>query len=125
MKLLDNLFFIQSIDDYDGGFKARLLCNPSHFIYQAHFPDNPITPGVCTIQVASELLQLKLNRPLWLKTVKSVKFLNSIIPEEGKEIVYTFTGMKETETGCAVQVVVSEADVTNVKMSIEICYESI
>jgi len=125
MKLLDNLFIPQSLNDVDGGFTARMLCNPSHFIYQAHFPGNPITPGVCVIQLASELLEQKMNHPLWLKRVKSVKFLNSIIPASGKEIVYSFDGLTETETGCTVQVVVSEAAYINAKMSMEFSYESL
>ena len=30
---------------------------PSCVIYQAHFPGEPITPGVCIVQMAKELIE--------------------------------------------------------------------
>ena len=34
----------------------EIALNAQHFIYQAHFPGEPITPGVCILQMACELL---------------------------------------------------------------------
>ena len=33
----------------------EIALNAQHFIYQAHFPGEPITPGVCILQMACEL----------------------------------------------------------------------
>ena len=35
------------------GFKVIL--NPDHLIYKAHFPGQPVTPGVCILQIIQEL----------------------------------------------------------------------
>ena len=118
MRLTDDFFIIESTHDTEGGFDAVLRTNPKHPIYKAHFSGNPITPGVCIIQTAGELLEKKLNRKLYLKTVKNVKFLSVIIPEIGKKIKYSFSNIVEDENGCKTQVVVSDDDNVYAKISL-------
>jgi len=118
MNFFDNLFFIQSIDETEDGFTARLLCNPSHPVYKAHFPGNPITPGVCVMQMASTLFGKKLNQKVWLKAAKSVKFLSAIIRAEGKEVKFGFSRIVESEKEIKAQVLVSDDSVTFAKMSL-------
>ena len=123
MKLLDQLFILDEIAESENGFEAVLQTNPEHPIYAAHFPGNPITPGVCIIQIANELLEKYLGKRLFLKTIKNVKFLSVIIPAEGKKIKYAFSGITETETGYKTQVVVSDETMVYAKMSLIFGYE--
>ena len=123
MKLLDQLFILDEIDESENGFEAMLQTNPEHPIYAAHFPGNPITPGVCIIQIANELLEKYLGKRLFLKTIKNVKFLSVIIPAEGKKIKYAFSGIAETEMGYKTQVVVSDETMVYAKMSLIFGYE--
>ena len=122
MRLTDGFFNIEAINDTVSGFEAFLHTNPEHPIYKAHFPGNPITPGVCIIQTAGELLEQKLNRKVYLKTVKNVKFLSVIIPEKGKLIRYNFTNLAEEENGCKMQVVVSDDATVYAKISLIFSY---
>lgn len=66
----------------------ELVLNPSCFIYQAHFPGEPITPGVCIMQMGKEVLEDALGKDLEIMLVKNVKFLSVISPIENKEITY-------------------------------------
>ena len=118
MRLTDSFFIIESTQDTEGGFEAVLRTNPEHPIYKAHFPGSPITPGVCIIQAAGELLEKKLNRKLYLKTVKNVKFLSVIIPEEGKKIRYNLSNMVDDENGCKAQIPVSDDASVYAKISL-------
>ena len=118
MQLTNSFFFIKSTHDTDGGFEAELITNPKHPIYKAHFPGSPITPGVCVIQEAGEMLEEKLNRRLYLKTVKNVKFLSVIIPEESKIIKYSFSNIVEEDNGVKTQVLVSDDDTVYAKISL-------
>ena len=77
----------------------EIALNAQHFIYQAHFPGEPITPGVCILQMACELLGEALHRPLALCGVKNVKFLSVLIPTETENIVYQFSGIEEQPDG--------------------------
>ena len=86
MLLRNNLYTIsqKEINGLNGCFTIEL--NSSHFIYLAHFPEEPITPGVCIVQIGQELLELLLEESclkkyrLEIKKVKNVKFLSVISP---------------------------------------------
>ena len=123
MNYLDNLFIIESIDDSENGFSARLHCNPSHPVYQAHFPGSPITPGACLLQMASVVLKQKLGRPVYLMSSKNVKFLNVLVPAEGKEVCYNFSNITQIENGCKAQLVIADDITVYSKMSLTFCYE--
>ena len=70
------------------GYDIRL--DASHFIYAAHFPGAPITPGVCVIQIARELIEEELKQKLMIRRVKNVKFLKVISPVEMPDVTYWF-----------------------------------
>jgi 3-hydroxyacyl-[acyl-carrier-protein] dehydratase len=59
-------------------------------IYHAHFPERPITPGVCIIQIAVELLSDLLGTPFDLISVHNAKFIAVIDPTETQSVNYTF-----------------------------------
>lgn len=123
MRLTDGFFIIESTHDTEGGFEAVLRTNPEHPIYKAHFPGTPITPGVCIIQAAGELLEQKLGRKLYLKTVKNIKFLSVIIPGKGKKIRYSFSNIVDDENGFKAQVVVSDEGNVYAKISLIFSHE--
>lgn len=123
MKLLDNFFITKTITETENGYEAVLQCNPTHIIYQGHFPGNPITPGACIIQAANELMERIMNRKLLMQTIKNVKFLSAIVPEEGKLIRFSFSGLSQTETGCKVQVSVFESQTVCAKMSLSFSHD--
>ncbi len=120
---MDNLFIVDAIDDTENGFTARVHCNPSHPVYQAHFPGNPITPGACLLQTAGNILQKKLGRPLYLKAAKNIKYLNLLIPAEGKTVCFGFSNGSETETEYKAQVVIADESTVFTKMSLVFSYE--
>ena len=125
MHFLDELFIFQSIESTENGFTTLLRCNPEHLIYQAHFPGNPITPGACLLQTTSELLQRKQGRPLFLKSSKNVKYLNVLVPAEGKEVRFTFSNLVESEIECKAQVVIADEASVYTKMSLTFSYEPV
>lgn len=125
MQFLDNLFITQSVTETENGFTTILRCNPKHLIYQAHFPGNPITPGACLLQTASEALQKKLGRPLFLKSSKNIKYLNVLIPAEDKEVRFAFSNLVESETECKAQVVIADEAQIYTKMSLNFSYEPV
>lgn len=123
MNFLENLFILESIDDTDTGFTAKLRCNPEHPVYQAHFPGNPITPGACLLKTAGEVLQQKLGRPLYMKASKNIKYLNLLIPAKEKEVRYEFSNITEIEMGCKAQLVIADENSVYAKMSLTFSYE--
>ncbi len=54
--------------------------NQTHPIYSGHFPDQPIVPGVCQIQIVKELLEDLMGQKLKMITGDNIKFMGMIIP---------------------------------------------
>ena len=65
--------------------------NPEHMIYRAHFPGNPITPGVCIIHIVKELSEGMLGHRLLLKAVNNIKFLSVIDPLKDRQVTFSVT----------------------------------
>lgn len=92
-----------------GGAEFSVLMNPEHMIYRAHFPEDPITPGVCIIQMGLELLGRALGCTLELCRVKNVKFL-SILRPDGVPVTVSIKkiteddapGIPADDSGCVV-----------------------
>lgn len=79
------------------GFDVRL--NPEHFIYKAHFPGHPITPGVCLMQMVSELASVAEGYPLFIRNVRNAKYTGVVVPTENQLLRFVFTARTETEDG--------------------------
>jgi 3-hydroxyacyl-[acyl-carrier-protein] dehydratase len=61
----------------------RIQLNRDHEIFQGHFPGNPLLPGVCTVQIISELLAETLDRDIMLVKASSIKYSSFISPLSG------------------------------------------
>lgn len=68
---------------FDGQqLKAKVEINPENNMFEGHFPDNPVTPGVIQLQLVKELLEAALKKELEVLTMSRVKFLSILNPNE-------------------------------------------
>ncbi len=80
--LLKDFYKIVSTDKIDeGNYTVVVYLNKDHEVFKGHFPNNPVTPGVCMMQIIKELCESILNKELQLKTASNVKFMALINPE--------------------------------------------
>lgn len=123
MKLQDNLYVItdETGSDFEHSYNIKL--DPEHFIYKAHFPGEPITPGVCIMQIAQELLENHIGENLTIDCVKNIKFLRIITPTETPNVCYTLQKISREENEIKAQVTVSVNNETFAKLSLvcQIC----
>ena len=117
MILKDNFFTIESQDIKEGKAGFQIKLNAEHFIYQAHFPNNPITPGVCLIQMAVELFSLLKGAHCSIKTLKNVKFTAPISPLEFPKVDFMLE-FAENENHWQVKVLIKEKETIFAKMSL-------
>lgn len=122
MKLLNDLYTIVEDCQIENGYEFVVKLNPEHFIYKAHFPGEPITPGVCIMQIAEELFEHALKTPISLTCVKNIKFLRIISPNEVSEVKYALQKISKDDDGLKVQVTVSVNSDVYAKLSL-ICKE--
>ncbi|MCR5313176.1 MAG: 3-hydroxyacyl-ACP dehydratase [Bacteroidaceae bacterium] len=119
MKLRDDLFKIKESEKTENGVRYGLTLNADHSIYKAHFPGQPITPGVCIIQIVTELAGDVLNQELFLKEIKNVKFLSVISPEDVKTISCDLVVKEIREDQYKVQATVFSEEIVYAKLSLQ------
>ncbi len=91
-----NLYIIENkevISEKEAKFTLSLL--PDSPIYRGHFPDCPITPGVCLLSIIRELTESLRGEKLSLKTVKEAKYVQVVTPETGQIEVYIEANAKK------------------------------
>lgn len=71
-------------------FSYRIKFNCEHKIFAAHFPDQPIVPGACLLEICKELLSDFYNKQLIINKVNSIKFINTINPNVFSKIDFLF-----------------------------------
>ena len=117
MKLINDFFEIVSKESAEGTLKCKVKLHPKHFIYQAHFPGNPVTPGVCLVQMAAEILGEAYQQNLMLSLLKNIKFKKIVRPEDEPTFVFTKV-VKDNETLSA-NVSIEDEESQYVKMSLQ------
>ena len=120
MILKNSLYTIADKRMEGSGIFYQILLDKNHFIYKAHFPNEPITPGVCIIQIAKELLEDYLHEEYEISHVKNIKFLSVLSPLSTSSVAYVFdkiTVLPETNE-CKTQVQVQQDNVLFAKLSI-------
>lgn len=93
--MLRNSFYdiLQSNQD---GYVIRF--DASHPIFAGHFPEHPIVPGACIVQIAEELAALTYGCPVRFTAIRDLKFRQPIAPDQ--EIMISI--QKTTESMCKV-----------------------
>ena len=92
--------------------------NPECIIYKAHFPEQPITPGVCITQIAVELAEIVVGHSLQMIGIKNVKFLSIMTPDSLTEVTYSITIKSSDDKETRIQAVAQSDDVVYAKMSL-------
>jgi len=114
----DTLFSIiqESVTENHGEFDIQL--NAEHPIYSGHFPNDPITPGVCVVQIVTDLFAHLSGKPCFMTEAKNIKFLQIIRPKEYKTIRYTLDWEPLDEGLFKVKALVSAEQTVFAKISI-------
>ena len=74
--ILTDFYTLESYEQAENGsFTANISLNKNHEIFKGHFPGNPVTPGVCMMQIVKELTEEFTGLKLFLKTASNVKFM--------------------------------------------------
>ncbi|MBR6310067.1 MAG: 3-hydroxyacyl-ACP dehydratase [Paludibacteraceae bacterium] len=118
MKLQNDFYEIQSERKTENGGVYELKLNAEHFVYKAHFPSQPITPGVCVLQMAVELFSTCLQKEIRLVKVNNLKFTSILSPVETPFVTYAFQKITEENGLLKAQILVEQNSVVYAKISI-------
>ena len=80
------------------GSGATLRLLPESPVYRGHFPGYPITPGVCLVEMALEVIGEMAGHDVRLVAAKNIKFTSPVLPGEGTELRFNVSGEGENWT---------------------------
>lgn len=85
--LLKDFYKVISLEENDSQkYLAIIFVNEKHEVFKGHFPDNPIMPGVCMMQIIKELTEQITESSLVMQRLINVKFMALINPEATPEL---------------------------------------
>ncbi len=84
--LLGDFYTYSTDSQEEGTISATIEINRKHAIFNGHFPEFPVVPGVCQILMVREIISEVLHVNLQLSTAKSIKFLSLLNPNEHNKI---------------------------------------
>jgi 3-hydroxyacyl-[acyl-carrier-protein] dehydratase len=105
MILLNEFFTINETVNSQTEIWAELRINANHKIFEGHFPNQPVVPGVCMMQMIKEILEQVIGKETNLVQAADMKFLAVINPIENN-LIHASIKYAIDETG-AVNVVAS------------------
>lgn len=109
MILKNQLYQIEHSQESDGKRQFTISLLKECPIYRAHFPGQPITPGVCIVQIAQELLGQVVGQTLEISEVKNVKFLHVLSPIDNPVVDIVFTAIETSGESVSAKAEVKEA----------------
>ncbi|MBT6689392.1 MAG: 3-hydroxyacyl-ACP dehydratase [Flavobacteriaceae bacterium] len=94
-----DFYKIQTINQVDDNtIHVSILLNKNHDVFNGHFPNNPITPGVCMIQAIKEIAQTQVNSLLFIHKISNVKFTALINPNVNPDLILELSLINENNT---------------------------
>jgi 3-hydroxyacyl-[acyl-carrier-protein] dehydratase len=116
--ILKNTFYtINSLNFEDNVLEASISIDPKHRLYEGHFPNNPVTPGVVQLELVKEILGTQFNKPIQLKTLTTSKFLAILNPVNTPEAAFRMTVTEQDDQTLKVSGQLSTAEGVCLKFS--------
>ncbi|WP_265429494.1 3-hydroxyacyl-ACP dehydratase [Chryseobacterium sp. YIM B08800] len=116
--ILTDFYILNSSEKAENGsFVANISLNKDHEIFKGHFPGNPVTPGVCMMQIVKELTEEFTGKKLFLKSASNVKFMAIINPFETPDLMLQLD-INEGEEEIKVKNTTSFGETIALKMSV-------
>lgn len=87
--LLNDFFKINETESSASEIWAELVIDANHKIFEGHFPNQPVVPGVCMMQMIKEIIEQVLGKATNLVQAAEMKFMAVINPQENNLIQAT------------------------------------
>ncbi len=112
--LISNLYTIKSSALIDDTLTSVITINPNNNIFDGHFPENPVLPGVVQLQIIKELLEKEFNKSLILTNGANIKYTSIIVPKKDEELQIKI-GLTFIEDRIKVNTIINNTNTTFLK----------
>lgn len=84
--LANDFYNILNKNQIGNDWEYHIILNESHRIFEGHFPEQPIVPGVCTLQIIRKCAEDILGEKMMMPNISTCKFLSVVNPLENNEL---------------------------------------
>lgn len=89
--MINDFFKILELKQSDNTILADVELNPNHTIYEGHFPNQPIVPGVGMIFIVKQIVEKALETEVFFDEMSSCKFLKMLNPHTHSQLQLTIS----------------------------------
>lgn len=86
MRLENDFYKLLSLSATENGWEATVELNHEHRIYEGHFPQQAVVPGVCTLTMIREILSKALGKAVRFSHIKECKYVSALLPQKGMQV---------------------------------------
>lgn len=112
---LNDLFSYTIESNESGSLRATVSLNFGHALYKGHFPEQPVTPGVCLLEIFRQILSVGTGKNLMLISARDIKFINTVVPPRDENLDLKID-YKEVPEGIAANCILSDKKQTYTKV---------
>ncbi len=121
MTLLNDFFYIIGSEMGEKGTTIyHIRLNSAHVIFGAHFPNNPITPGVCQIGMVEELVSKLVNKKVKMSGISNIKYISTLSPTEHETLDVQISSIKMQKDELVAQCILYCPDCLFTKITIKL-----
>lgn len=118
--VLEDFYIVKSKTEIvkNKSYVFNVSINKNHKIFKGHFPNNPIMPGVCMLQITKDITEGLLGSELLTRKCVSVKFTAIINPEVNSELVLDLTILSDEDGIVKIKQVTKFNDTVALKLTV-------
>ncbi len=109
--LKGSLYRLIKIAAEENLIEAMVELNKMNEIFKGHFPDQPVLPGVCMMQMIREILEAFFQEKLQLRKADDIRFSSMVDPTKDAQLTIQ-TGFNRTENGLQTKTRILKTDGT-------------
>ncbi len=86
------IYSLSELKKDDASLTASIAYDAVHAVFTGHFPENPIVPGVCTLDMITDVVNEACGGGYVLQAASNVKFLQLIRPTDSPALTMSWSG---------------------------------
>ena len=118
MARADSSFQITSVQHSENELLADVILHEDDHLFEGHFPDNPIMPGVLNIEIIEKILSETMQ--MQVKQINLIKFLTPVVPNKDEVLKYRLEIVEKPDDRTVVTIQGKIEEVIFLKVQLEI-----
>ena len=112
----DETVTLKVINSNDAESTFSLQVNPKSFVFQGHFPDQPILPGVLMVAAVKRGLNEKYSGKWSMESSSAIKYLGVITPRKDQNLILTIKHAQINPEQIKIDTQIRDENTTKFKM---------